>query len=85
MQNIPMMQGGMQTCAWDRTSERAAARQPTGQTCLPWQRRTTRRARGRYQRNSLGPSTAPASVHKAIVPPYQSATKGTESSTQCSA
>ena len=48
-------------------------------------RRTTRRARGRYQRRSLGPSAAPARVHKVIVPPYHRAKKGIESSTQWSA
>src|SRR5882757_3925548 len=38
-----------------------------------------------YQRNSRGPNTAPASVHSTIVPPYQTATNGNESSVQCSA
>lgn len=38
-----------------------------------------------YQRSSLGPSTAPATVHKTIVPPYQSAMKGSRSSMQCKA
>src|SRR5713226_6991875 len=33
-----------------------------------------------YQRNSRGPNAAPASVHSTIVPPYQSATNGKESS-----
>ena len=36
----------------------------------------------RHQRNSRGPNTAPASVQSTIVPPYQSATKG--SSITCS-
>lgn len=35
-----------------------------------------------YQRSSFGPSFQPAKVHKAIVPPYHSAKKGTESSAQ---
>ena len=35
-----------------------------------------------YQRRSLGPSFQPAKVHKAIVPPYHTAKKGTESSAQ---
>jgi hypothetical protein len=35
-----------------------------------------------YQRKSFGPSFQPARVHKAIVPPYHSAMKGTESSAQ---
>jgi hypothetical protein len=45
------------------------------------------RSRGRegHQRRRRGPSMVPAKVHKRIVPPYQSATKGSESSAQCSA
>src|SRR5450759_3698376 len=35
-----------------------------------------------YQRKSFGPSFQPANVHKAIVPPYHSTMKGTESSAQ---
>jgi hypothetical protein len=42
--------------------------------------RTTLRAV--YQRRSRGPRIAPAKVQIAIVPPYQSATNGTESSVQ---
>jgi hypothetical protein len=38
-----------------------------------------------HQRRSRGPSAAPAKVQRTIVPPYQSATKGKESSGQCSA
>src|SRR5229473_3323685 len=38
-----------------------------------------------YQRNSRGPNAAPAKVHSTIVPPYQTATNGNESSVQCSA
>jgi hypothetical protein len=38
-----------------------------------------------YQRNSRGPNAAPANVHSTIVPPYQIATNGNESSLQCSA
>jgi hypothetical protein len=38
-----------------------------------------------HQRNSRGPNAAPASVHSTIVPPYQTAIKGSESSVQCSA
>src|SRR5438309_12006536 len=38
-----------------------------------------------YQRNSRGPNAAPARVHSTIVPPYQTATNGSESSVQCSA
>ncbi len=38
-----------------------------------------------YQRSNLGPSTAPVTVHKTIVPPYQSAMKGSRSSMQCKA
>src|SRR5258707_7349301 len=38
-----------------------------------------------YQRNSRGPNAAPARVHSTIVPPYQTATNGNESSVQCSA
>src|SRR6266436_10242497 len=38
-----------------------------------------------YQRNSRGPNAAPAKVHSTIVPPYQTATNGSESSVQCSA
>src|SRR5882672_5142955 len=40
---------------------------------------------GSHQRNSRGPNTAPAKVHSTIVPPYQTATNGNESSVQCSA
>jgi hypothetical protein len=40
---------------------------------------------GLHQRNSLGPSLAPASVQRAIVALYQRATKGTVSSVQCNA
>ena len=48
---------------------------------LKWQGRD--RAVGTaYQRKSFGPSFQPANVHKAIVPPYHSAKKGTESSAQ---
>jgi hypothetical protein len=36
----------------------------------------------RYQRNNRGPSIAPANVHSTIVPPYQTATNGNESSMQ---
>jgi hypothetical protein len=35
-----------------------------------------------YQRNSRGPSAAPANVHSKIVPPYQIAINGSESSVQ---
>jgi hypothetical protein len=35
-----------------------------------------------YQRNSRGPNAAPAKVHSTIVPPYQTATNGNESSVQ---
>jgi hypothetical protein len=35
-----------------------------------------------HQRKSRGPSNAPAKAHSAIVPPYQSATNGSESSVQ---
>src|SRR5713101_3676942 len=35
-----------------------------------------------YQRNSRGPNAAPANVHSTIVPPYQTATNGNESSMQ---
>src|SRR5712664_2951653 len=38
-----------------------------------------------HQRNSRGPNAAPARVHSTIVPPYQTATNGNESSVQCSA
>src|ERR1043166_73149 len=38
-----------------------------------------------YQRNSRGPNVAPAKVHSTIVPPYQIAINGSESSAQCSA
>lgn len=38
-----------------------------------------------HQRSNRGPSLAPASVHRAMVPTYQSATKGTLSSVQWSA
>jgi hypothetical protein len=38
-----------------------------------------------HQRNKRGPNIAPASVQSTIVPPYQTATKGNESSVQCSA
>jgi hypothetical protein len=38
-----------------------------------------------HHRRSRGPNIAPAKVHSAMVPPYQSATKGSESSVQCSA
>lgn len=38
-----------------------------------------------YQCSNLGPSTAPATVHKTIVPPYQSVMKGNRSSMQCKA
>src|SRR6266705_1744418 len=38
-----------------------------------------------YQRNSRGPNAAPAKVHSTIVPPYQTATNGNESTVQCSA
>ena len=38
-----------------------------------------------YQRNSRGPSAAPANVHSKIVPPYQIAINGSESSVQWSA
>src|SRR5207249_7993240 len=41
--------------------------------------------RGSYQRNSRGPNAAPANVHSTIVPPYQIATNGNESTVQCSA
>src|SRR5260370_14167514 len=36
-----------------------------------------------YQRNSRGPNAAPAKVHSTIVPPYQTATNGNESSARC--
>lgn len=39
----------------------------------------------RHHRRRCGPSLAPASVQSAIVPPYQSATKGNESAVQWSA
>ena len=35
-----------------------------------------------HHRSSRGPSAAPARVHTTIVPPYQTATKGNESSVQ---
>jgi hypothetical protein len=35
-----------------------------------------------YQRNSRGPNAAPAKVHSAIVPPYQTATNGSDSTVQ---
>lgn len=35
-----------------------------------------------HHRSKRGPRYAPAKVHKATVPPYQSATKGIESSVQ---
>src|SRR6266849_9494879 len=35
-----------------------------------------------YQRNSRGPNAAPAKVHSTMVPPYQTATNGNESSVQ---
>lgn len=35
-----------------------------------------------HHRSSRGPSATPARVHTTIVPPYQSATKGSESSVQ---
>jgi hypothetical protein len=35
-----------------------------------------------YQRNSRGPNMAPARVHRTIVPPYQTAMNGNESSVQ---
>src|SRR5882757_3728513 len=38
-----------------------------------------------YQRNNRGPNAAPANVHSTIVPPYQTATNGNESTVQCSA
>src|SRR5579883_2516955 len=38
-----------------------------------------------YQRNNRGPAAAPAKVQSTIVPPYQTATKGRESSVQCTA
>jgi len=38
-----------------------------------------------YHRNSRGPSAAPAKVHSKIVPPYQIAINGSESSVQWSA
>src|SRR5882724_9439422 len=38
-----------------------------------------------HQRNSRGPNAAPARVHSTIVPPYQSAINGSESSVQWSA
>ena len=38
-----------------------------------------------YHRSSRGPSLAPASVQRTIVPPYQIAMKGRESAMQCSA
>ncbi len=47
-----------------RAPDLAADGNETYDQCLP------------YQRSSLGPSTAPATVHKTIVPPYQSAMKG---------
>ena len=37
----------------------------------------------RYHRSRRGPRSAPASVHSAMVPPYQTATNGTVSSMQC--
>src|SRR5881397_3370012 len=47
-----------------------------------------RRHSGRHdphQRNSRGPNNAPARVHSTIVPPYQTAINGSESSVQWSA
>src|SRR5437764_1566530 len=41
--------------------------------------------RSPHQRNSRGPNAAPANVHSTIVPPYQIATNGNESTVQCSA
>lgn len=41
--------------------------------------------RPRYQRNKRGPSIAPAKVQSTIVPPYQTATNGNESSVQWNA
>ena len=41
-----------------------------------------RAAETAYQRKNFGPSFQPAKVHKAIVPPYHSTMKGTESSAQ---
>ena len=38
-----------------------------------------------HHRNNRGPNAAPAMVHSTIVPPYQTATNGKESSVQCSA
>jgi hypothetical protein len=38
-----------------------------------------------HHRNNRGPNAAPAKVHSTIVPPYQTATNGKESSVQCSA
>lgn len=38
-----------------------------------------------HQRSRRGPSSAPATVHRMMVPPYQSAMNGRESSMQCSA
>src|SRR5438094_7177983 len=37
-----------------------------------------------HQRKSRGPNAAPARVHSTIVPPYQIATNGNESTVQCS-
>src|SRR5258708_29075003 len=45
----------------------------------------TRRDASVHQRNSRGPNAAPAKVHSTIVPPYQTATNGNESTVQCSA
>jgi hypothetical protein len=42
--------------------------------------KTTTKAR--YHRNKRGPNIAPAKVQRAIVPPYQTATNGNESSMQ---
>jgi hypothetical protein len=42
----------------------------------------TRADSARHQRNSRGPNAAPAKVHSTIVPPYQTATNGNESSVQ---
>ena len=38
-----------------------------------------------YHLKRRGPSAAPARVHRTIVPPYQTATKGNESALQCKA
>jgi hypothetical protein len=35
-----------------------------------------------HHRNNRGPNAAPAKVHSTIVPPYQTATNGNESSAQ---